>query len=87
MLMAIITEKGLTIDFGTPTMFVDDNTFSEFLEDPSKAIEFRNIMGKNICVGRLGQKNEVGVYCEKAIEDKTLNFDDNVKGGSFYGYV
>lgn len=30
MMMIIITENGIIVDFGKPTMFVDDNDFESF---------------------------------------------------------
>ena len=34
MMMIIITENGIIVDFGKPTMFVDDNDFESFLNNP-----------------------------------------------------
>lgn len=87
MMMIIITENGIIVDFGKPTMFVDDNDFESFLNNPDEAIMFRNSFGEDICVGRLGQKNTNGVYQEQNINDGTKNLDDRIAGGVFYGYV
>ena len=56
-MMIIITENGIIVDFGKPTMFVDDNDFESFLNNPDEAVLFRNSFGEDICVGRLGQKD------------------------------
>lgn len=87
MMMIIITENGIIVDFGKPTMFVDDNDFESFLNNPDEAVLFRNSFGEDICVGRLGKKNTNGVYQEQNINDGTKNLDDRIAGGVFYGYV
>lgn len=85
--MAIITESGIIIDSGNPTIFVDDATFNDFLKNPKKAIAFRNTYGENLCIGRLGQKDDTGIYQEQPVVDETINYDDKEKGGAFYGYI
>lgn len=87
MMMIIITKNGIIVDVGKPTMFVDDNDFEAFLNNPDTAIHFRNDYGKDVCIGRLGQKNTNGVYQEKCVKDGTINLDDRRSGGVFYGYV
>lgn len=87
MLMAIITKDGILLDSGTPSMFVDDKTFDDFLKNPRKAIAFRNTYGENLCIGRLGSQDSVGVYAEQEVVDKTDTLDDREKGGVYYGYV
>ena len=34
MLMIIITKDGIIVDFGKPTMFIDDKDFETFLDNP-----------------------------------------------------
>ena len=42
MLMIIITKDGIIVDFGKPTMFIDDKDFETFLDNPKEAVNFRN---------------------------------------------
>lgn len=87
MLMIIITKDGIIVDFGKPTMFIDDKDFDTFLDNPKEAVNFRNEYGEDVCIGRLGQKDTEGVYQEKNVKDGTVNLDDRRAGGVFYGYV
>ena len=36
MLMIIITKDGIIVDFGKPTMFIDDKDFETFLDNPKE---------------------------------------------------
>ena len=87
MLMIIITKDGIIVDFGKPTMFIDDKDFETFLDNPKEAVNFRNEYGEDVCIGRLGQKDTEGGYQEKNVKDGTVNLDDRRAGGVFYGYV
>lgn len=87
MLMLIITEAGVIVDSGNPSLFVEDEVFLSFLKNPERAIKFRNSYGKNLCVGRLGKKNDDGIYEEKQSIDSTNKLDDNIHGGVYYGYI
>lgn len=82
MLMMIVTEKNVTIDTGTPLMFVSDDTFDRLLKNPKKAIELRNAHGKNICLGRLGELDDTGVYNEQT--PKVIEKYDDCQGGVFF---
>lgn len=86
MLMMIVTENNVMVETGTPLMFVTDDMFDKLLKNPNKAISLRNTYGRNLCLGRLGELDNEGVYAEKA-PNVHAKYDDCEEGVFFYDYI